>query len=196
MRTPLIVDVGQVFGKWTVIKYDVGYSLCRCDCGTEKSVRNVYLLNGMSTKCRSCVKGDSVGYDALHLRVVVARGKPQKCEECGETEGRMEWANLSGNYYDVNDYARLCVSCHKRLDHERRVETKTMTSERNTLNGGFRHSNRAILTEDQVLEAKQLRKSGWTWIALGKRYGVVGNTVKSAVDGKNWKHLKEKDGVQ
>lgn len=136
-------------------------------------------------------KGNEAGYHALHKRVVVERGKPQLCEQCGQTKGRMEWCNLSGNYTDINDYARLCNSCHKRLDHERRVESMEMTSERNNLKGGFRHANRAILTEEQVLEARELRAEGWTWVQLGKRYGVVPNTVKFAVNGKNWKHLKE-----
>ncbi len=125
-----------------------------------------YTMSVYSGSNNGMWKGDTASYDALHKRVVTARGKPQLCEECGETEGRMEWSNLNGNYSDVNDYARLCVSCHKRLDHERRVETDMMTSDRNVLNGGFRHANRAILTKEQVLEAKQLRGKGWTWTAL------------------------------
>lgn len=59
-----------------------------------------------------------VSYFALHARVRVARGKPQHCEECGTTdpEKAYDWANLTGNYEDINDYARLCRSCHVRKD--------------------------------------------------------------------------------
>lgn len=62
-------------------------------------------------------KGVKAGYKAFHLRVEAARGKPKKCEDCGTTSAkRFEWASVSGNYSDVNDYKRLCVSCHRRFD--------------------------------------------------------------------------------
>lgn len=66
-------------------------------------------------------KGDRAKYQALHLRVATLRGKPQQCEECGTTqERRYEWANLTGNYQDVMDYRRMCVSCHRKFDNQRR----------------------------------------------------------------------------
>jgi hypothetical protein len=62
-------------------------------------------------------KGDLAGYAAMHLRVASVRGTPSICEDCGTTTAkRYEWANLTGHYEDVNDYRRLCVSCHKRFD--------------------------------------------------------------------------------
>ncbi len=61
-------------------------------------------------------KGDSATYAALHRRVEAQRGRPKRCEDCGKTRGRFEWANISGRYSDVMDYKRLCVSCHHRLD--------------------------------------------------------------------------------
>ena len=73
-------------------------------------------------------RGDEAGYQALHLRVEAARGKPHECSKCGSTEGRMEWANLTGNYADVDDYARMCVSCHRNFDAARRRLTERRTS--------------------------------------------------------------------
>lgn len=69
-------------------------------------------------------KGDDAGYQALHLRVEQARGKPQECARCGcaDDGARYEWANVSGNYGDVNDYERMCVSCHRSYDAARRRE--------------------------------------------------------------------------
>lgn len=61
-------------------------------------------------------KGDSASYAALHLRVQTARGTPSLCEHCNATQGKFEWANLSGAYHDVNDYVRLCKSCHSKMD--------------------------------------------------------------------------------
>ena len=74
-------------------------------------------------------KGDSAGYQALHLRVDAARGKPMRCDWCEHTGGsRYEWANLTGNYTDVFDYVRLCISCHRTYDAKRRKETGRKTS--------------------------------------------------------------------
>jgi hypothetical protein len=62
-------------------------------------------------------KGAEAGYAAAHLRVQAARGTPSLCASCGTTTAkRFEWANITGNYHDVNDYKRLCTSCHHRMD--------------------------------------------------------------------------------
>ena len=62
-------------------------------------------------------KGNDAGYKALHYRVITKRGQPQLCEDCGTTKAkRYEWANLTGRFEDVNDYKRLCKSCHAKLD--------------------------------------------------------------------------------
>ena len=134
-------------------------------------------------------KGDEASYSALHYRVVVARGKPQLCEECGETEGIMQWSNLNGNYADINDYARLCIRCHRRIDLERRIETDEMTC--GSADGKFRHAPRCILTKEQATEAKQLKHDGWTYKQLGVRYGVTPQAIWRIITGKTWKHLTE-----
>lgn len=74
--------------------------------------------------------GDKAGYQALHLRVQVARGKPASCTRCGKCDpkARYEWANLTGKYTDVNDYERMCISCHRRYDAARRAATGERTS--------------------------------------------------------------------
>lgn len=62
-------------------------------------------------------KGDSIGYAALHLRVEAKYGKPRLCAECGTTTAkRYEWANISGKYLNVDDFCRLCRSCHAKFD--------------------------------------------------------------------------------
>lgn len=54
------------------------------------------------------------------MRVDAARGKPSECTQCGTTEARMyHWANLTGNYDDIWDYARMCVPCHRKYDRDR-----------------------------------------------------------------------------
>jgi hypothetical protein len=73
-------------------------------------------------------KGNEASYTALHLRVQAARGKPSECSLCDATSGRFEWANLTGDYANINDYARMCVICHRRFDLDRRNKTGKRTS--------------------------------------------------------------------
>lgn len=65
-------------------------------------------------------KGNDVGYGGLHRWVKKWLGKPCTCEFCGKTglKGRqIHWANKSQEYKrDLNDWLRLCVSCHKSYD--------------------------------------------------------------------------------
>lgn len=65
-------------------------------------------------------KGETAGYQAMHLRVRTVRGKPNACEKCGTKVGRFEWANLTGKYSDPNDYKSLCISCHRKMDQAHR----------------------------------------------------------------------------
>ena len=73
-------------------------------------------------------KGEDASYSALHFRVEAARGKPSECSLCDAVSGRFEWANLTGEYTNVNDYARMCVVCHRRYDLDRRKATGKRTS--------------------------------------------------------------------
>lgn len=50
--------IGQRYGEWTVLNYDKSrprYYICRCSCGTEKSVFGSTLINGISKSC-GCLK--------------------------------------------------------------------------------------------------------------------------------------------
>lgn len=63
-------------------------------------------------------KGDSAGIEAMHIRLVKRFGKPKECWSCGcnDKNKKYDWANLTGNYQNINDYKRLCRSCHSKLD--------------------------------------------------------------------------------
>ena len=63
-------------------------------------------------------RGDNATYAALHYRVQSQRGKADHCEVCGTSDSgkRYEWANMTNNYSDLNDYMRMCCSCHKKHD--------------------------------------------------------------------------------
>lgn len=69
-------------------------------------------------------KGDNAKYQAMHLRLESRFGKASArgCSVCGTTDPSLsyDWANLTGNYGDINDYAPMCRSCHRRYDMSRR----------------------------------------------------------------------------
>lgn len=73
-------------------------------------------------------RGDDASYNALHSRVARKRGRPKCCEQCGTTEATgYEWANLTGRYADPDDYARMCIPCHRQFDGDRRALTGKRT---------------------------------------------------------------------
>ena len=62
-------------------------------------------------------KGDSVGYYALHLWISRHYGKAKKCEFCGKTTGRIDWANKTYEYKrDRDNWLELCHKCHMHYD--------------------------------------------------------------------------------
>lgn len=66
----------------------------------------------------STVNRDPDGYAAQHRRVTQARGVA-KSYRCLCTERATHWANLTGDYGDVEDYTPMCPRCHKRYDNAR-----------------------------------------------------------------------------
>ena len=62
-------------------------------------------------------KGDDASKYAFHRRLYSRFGKPSRCSQCGTTEAaHYDYANLSGLYEDLNDYAPMCRSCHSKYD--------------------------------------------------------------------------------
>lgn len=62
-------------------------------------------------------KGDQATYAAFHYRLYSRFGKPSKCTSCGtDSAEHYDYANLTGRYECVDDYAAMCRSCHWKLD--------------------------------------------------------------------------------
>ena len=81
----------------------------------EKSKMN---LSGLQVG-RGYFKGQMIkkNYANIHYWVRKQKGKAKKCEHCGTTKGRIEWANIDHKYHQrVDDYISLCVSCHNKYD--------------------------------------------------------------------------------
>jgi len=60
---------------------------------------------------------ENPSYSALHARVYSRRGKATKCEICGKTTGKIEWAS-TGSLKDVSKYKAMCASCHAKYDKD------------------------------------------------------------------------------
>ena len=97
---------------------------------TEEHKKNISLAHiGMqSDEKHHLWRGDDVKYRALHAWIIRKLGKPQFCEFCSSTNlgnRKYHWANKSGNYLrNLNDWIRLCVTCHKVYDNNRRRKLK------------------------------------------------------------------------
>jgi hypothetical protein len=64
-------------------------------------------------------KGDGASYQALHRRLYALFGKPTRCKLCGTEDAPVfDYANLTGRYEDVSDYAPMCRSCHAKYDRK------------------------------------------------------------------------------
>jgi hypothetical protein len=65
---------GQKYGKWTAITY-LGHErwLCKCDCGTERSVASGSLQNGRSKSCGCVVSPKDDLYNEMKKKKILER---------------------------------------------------------------------------------------------------------------------------
>ena len=70
------------------------------------------------------VKENSDPYHKHHARVRSKNGAPKLCQVCGENDKQKwyDWANLTGNYDDPDDYMRMCRRCHREYDKKRKTK--------------------------------------------------------------------------
>ena len=90
----------------------------------------------------------------LHKRLYRKRGRAalRPCSQADETcQGRMEWANISGEYRDVDDFMVLCRSHHARMD-------ETPESRAN--------KKKAALTPERLVAIARLKKDHGRWLPM------------------------------
>jgi hypothetical protein len=85
------------------------------------------------TRKERCYTATHLNSMTAHKRVMRARGSASThgCSQCWRADSgvRYEWANLTGNYADVEDYAPMCSKCHGAYDSMRRRLTGVNTSD-------------------------------------------------------------------
>lgn len=109
--------------------FTLRYSLtCECGCGTpipakdsrgrpRRYVHNHH-LRGKTGPANHNWRGGAADYFTTHEWMNRYYPRAGICEECGEDGRRTEYASLTAPDYTRNreDYAELCVPCHRRLD--------------------------------------------------------------------------------
>jgi hypothetical protein len=151
--------VCSVCGKDALVKAH-GKGFCSKSCA-QKGANN------------SMVTGKPNEYLGLHLRLNAERGKADHCV-WGCESARYEWANLTDDYEDFDDYAQMCKECHQRYDFARKI-----------MEPDYRAKN-SKLTEAIVKECRRLHKEGVPQAVLARRYGVAAEVMHNALVGKQW----------
>ena len=96
---------------------------------TQKVIFNVMRRHGIAARIaakrdqrgekNASWKDQSAGKQAMHRRLYALHGKPCQCSVCGTKNARaFDYANLSGRYDDLSDYAPMCRSCHATYDNK------------------------------------------------------------------------------
>ncbi len=123
------------------------------------------------------MKSGDKGYRQFHYQVEKRRGKPSKCEECGTLDAKKyEWANITGDYENTDDYKRLCTSCHRLLDLPIWNHAK---GERVGI---------SKLTEDDVLFIRTFRFL-FTEKTLARIFNINLSGIGKIVRRETWKHI-------
>lgn len=215
-RPPLVI--GATYSEWTVVEQlSLDHAICKCSCGSEHRVSIKHLLAKRSERCRTCGnkrpsykwRSDTSG----RYPPKVKRAVTDAIRRCTNED------DVSYIYYgsrgirvcsawldDPRLFADYLLSLDgwddpnlvlDRIDNDGNYElgnlrwTTYLESNRNKRSSGPR-----VLTEEQVLEAKKLRKEDpryWTYCKLGLRYDVCTATMCLAVTGVTWKHLLKQE---
>lgn len=100
-----------ICSKLFVAKESANRKYCSTTCYLQSKRGKTYEHTGQW-------KGEEAGYFTKHRWVRRWRGTPKLCELCKSTDKKKyEWANISKQYKrDLNDWIRLCTSCHRLYD--------------------------------------------------------------------------------
>jgi len=122
---------------------------------------------------------DSPAYKTAHARLIRYRGRAPGCA-FGCVATRYEWANLTGNYADLDDYAPLCTACHQRFDYAQATMAVDFA-------GHHTSDPRTRLTAEIVRECRALVAAGARNRDLARRFGVSESAMSNAIHGKSWR---------
>ena len=148
--------------------------LCSRACGARRQHREGRSRQ-LSGTDHYAWKGDEAGYQALHHRILAARGKADHCEwreQTGCKSRKYEWAHIHGTGAgNPENYISLCKTCHASYDEQI----------------GSGHAN-AKVTDEQVRAIRERYAAGGiSQQALGALFGVHQGTISKIVLGKTYR---------
>lgn len=220
-RPPL--KIGSEYNDWTVIKQiNLNRVICKCKCGIEQEISITHMITGRSKRCRTCGnsrpsnkwRSDNFENDGIKYPIKLKTAATDAIRRCTDRNND-SYQNYGGRgikiYESWLSNPKLFVEYLMTLQG---WEDPNLMLDRINNDGDYepgnlrwvtplesgrnqRHNKPAIMTTDQVIEAKELRSKDpktWTYKKLGERYNVVAATVFLAVTGRTWKHL-QKDKV-
>jgi len=117
------------------------------------------------------------GYHAKHERIKAIRGSADHCSRCGRSDDGVvyQWANLTGDYNDIWDFAPMCPACHGAYDAPQRPRGSALPI--------------AKLTERAVAEARRRFAAGESARAMSRECGVSAVALRNAIERRTWKHV-------
>lgn len=118
------IKCSQIIWAQTIPKLNKGKKLSKKHRMAMSKARKGKYLGELSPNW----KGDNLTISGFHYRVYRARGKANHCEICNKNDKnkKYDWANLTGNYKDIFDYKKMCISCHRKYDHKRRIDERIL----------------------------------------------------------------------
>jgi hypothetical protein len=188
------MNIGDKFGRWTVLSFDKKVALCRCDCGVVKNVNNQNLKIG-STKSCGCFRSE----------LLTTHGKSR-------SRAYKAWAGMKDRCYNKNNqyfhvYGGAGISvCERWLTgfdmfyQDMGDPPDGMSIDRINNKGNYepsnckwssgseqsRNTNHAKLTIEIV---RKLRSGELTVKEVMKLTGCVETTARNAKTGKKWKEI-------
>ena len=116
-----------LYKKGHIVTQETREKLKRAKLGKHQSIEARQKIGFAHTGAKNFSwKGDEASYVAIHIWISKWKGTPKKCERCGTTTAKkFEWANIDHKYRRIlDDYIRMCTSCHRLYDNSRIIKIK------------------------------------------------------------------------
>lgn len=209
MQNNELITTGQKFHRWTVVgsktKSDNGtpYWPCRCECGTERTIKQRSLIKSLSKSCGRC--------NSLIPPTLKQRGYTTKISR--EIEYRI-WSGMRQRCYDPKrvSYPRyggrgikICQrwldSYENFLDDMGRRPTPEHSIDRINSNGDYSPENCRWATRNQQNENRdcvklnpailekiyQRRAEGASDEVIAMEFGIKASSVRRVINGELWR---------
>jgi hypothetical protein len=128
-------------------------------------------------------KGADASISKKHRRLDRRFGIAKKCSFCGTNDPRKtyDWANMSGDYDNPDDFVRLCRSCHWKLDGK----FKNFKGSTGAARIGELHPNAKMSNSDIFA----IRTSSESQRILARRFNCSQSNISNIRNGRTWVHV-------